>query len=122
MEAGGQSATPANGDLRYISYTNDGSAESVKALMALKNIFSKQLPKMPKEYIVRLVFDRRHTSMALLRGDTIIGGICYRPYFEQRFAEIAFCAVSGSEQVKGFGTMLMNNLKNIVQKQSLSFY
>ena len=121
MESGAQPVTPPSGELCYISYTNDGSPDAVKALMALKNIFSKQLPKMPKEYIVRLVFDRRHTSMALLRGDTIIGGICYRPYFEQRFAEIAFCAVSGSEQVKGFGTMLMNNLKNIVQKQSASY-
>lgn len=27
-------------------------------LIALKNIFAKQLPKMPKEYIVRLVMDR----------------------------------------------------------------
>ena len=29
-------------------------------LITLKNIFGKQLPKMPKEYIVRLVMDRRH--------------------------------------------------------------
>ena len=54
----------------------------------LKNIFSKQLPKMPKEYIVRLVFDRRHYSMAILYQNKVIGGICYRPYYEQRFAEI----------------------------------
>jgi len=27
-------------------------------LTGLKNIFQKQLPKMPKEYIARLVYDR----------------------------------------------------------------
>jgi histone acetyltransferase len=32
----------------------------MKMLIDLKNIFSRQLPKMPKEYIVKLVFDRNH--------------------------------------------------------------
>jgi histone acetyltransferase len=73
---------------------------------------------MPKEYIVRLVFDRRHFSLVICRQSRIIGGICYRPYFEQRFAEIAFCAINGTEQVKGYGTLLMNRLKHHVQKQS----
>ena len=40
--------------------TNDGQAESGKMLIGLKNIFSKCLPNMPKTYIARLVFDRRH--------------------------------------------------------------
>ena len=34
--------------------------KSMKMLIDLKNIFAKQLPKMPKEYIVKLVFDRHH--------------------------------------------------------------
>jgi histone acetyltransferase len=87
-------------------------------LIALKNIFSKQLPKMPKEYIVRLVFDKRHISLAIKRNNRIIGGICYRGYTEQRFAEIAFCAVNSSEQVRGFGTKLMNQLKFVSQRTS----
>jgi histone acetyltransferase len=29
-------------------------------LTDLKNIFARQLPKMPKDYIVKLVFDRNH--------------------------------------------------------------
>lgn len=97
--------------------TNDGSDEAAEALITLKNIFSRQLPKMPKEYIVRLVFDKRHYSLAICKSGRIIGGICYRPYYEQRFGEIAFCAINGTEQVKGYGTILMNNLKNHVQKE-----
>ena len=38
--------------------------------------------------------------MAILNDNHIIGGICYRPYYEQKFAEIAFLAISGTEQVK----------------------
>lgn len=29
----------------------------------------------------------------------------------QRFGEIAFCAITADEQVKGYGTRLMNHLK-----------
>ena len=37
---------------------NDGKRDSMILLTGLKNIFQKQLPKMPKEYIARLVYDR----------------------------------------------------------------
>jgi len=116
----GSGEWPAGGegysDITFKRVTNDGSDESSIALIHLKNIFSRQLPKMPKEYIVRLVFDRRHISIALLKQGRIIGGICYRPYEDQRFGEIAFCAVSGTEQVRGYGTLMMNHLKAMVQK------
>lgn len=77
---------------------------------------------MPREYIVRLVFDHRHISLAILKRGRIIGGICYRPYYEQRFAEIAFCAINGTEQVRGYGTMLMNHLKTHVQRDKLEYF
>jgi len=70
-------------------------------LTGLKNIFQKQLPKMPREYIARLVFDRAHYSMAIVkRGLEVVGGITYRPFEGQEFAEIVFCAITGTEQVK----------------------
>ena len=54
---------------------------------------------MPKDYIVRLVFDPRHKSMVVSRNKRVVGGITYRPFYEQKMAEIAFCAVMSSEQV-----------------------
>ena len=63
---------------------------------------------MPPQYILRLVFDRRHESLVILRGNAVLGGICYRRFPEQRFAEIAFCAIKATEQIKGWGTKLMN--------------
>lgn len=105
--------------IRKCIVQNDGTTDNLIRLVGLKNLFSRQLPKMPKDYIVRLVFDRRHKSLAILSDnldlagtdDEIIGGICYRSYPEMRFAEIAFCAVAQAMQVKGFGTKLMNLLK-----------
>lgn len=82
-------------------------------LTNLKNIYSKQLPNMPKEYIARLVFERRHRSVGIVNPATnqCIGGITYRTFPGtscKTLGEIAFCAVSASHQVKGHGTRLMN--------------
>lgn len=44
-------------------------------LVGLKNVFTKQLPNMPKEYVARLVLDRRHRSVAISSGTcTVLGG------------------------------------------------
>lgn len=56
------------GLLEFKVIRNDGLDESLKLLTDLKNIIAKQLPKMPKEYIVRLVFDRKHESMVIMRS------------------------------------------------------
>lgn len=65
---------------------------------------------------MRLVFDRRHRSVALLkRNGTVIGGITYRAFHAQAFGEIAFCAVTSHEQVKGYGTRLMNQTKEFAR-------
>jgi len=69
----------------------------MKMLIDLKNIFSRQLPKMPKEYIVKLVFDRNHESMVIVKDDLkVIGGICFRVFESERFAEIAFLAITST--------------------------
>ncbi|KAJ2798299.1 histone acetyltransferase, partial [Coemansia helicoidea] len=82
---------------------NDSGDESMQRLTEMKNIFQKQLPKMPKEYIARLVYDRNHSSLAIVKANGhVVGGITYRLFEQRQFAEIVFCAVSSSEQVKGF--------------------
>ncbi|BGP41000.1 histone acetyltransferase [Rhodotorula kratochvilovae] len=110
------SAEERAGIIRFAVVTNDASPESMIILTGLKNIFQKQLPKMPREYIARLVFDRAHWSMAIVkRGLEVVGGITYRPFEGQKFAEIVFCAITGTEQVKGYGSHLMNHLKDHVK-------
>ncbi|GLU03597.1 hypothetical protein SLE2022_207870 [Rubroshorea leprosula] len=80
-------------------------------LIGLKNIFSRQLRNMHEEYIVRLVMDRNHKSVMVIRNDQVVGSITYRPYVSKKFGEIAFCAITADEQVKGYGARLMNHLK-----------
>ncbi|CAO1614698.1 unnamed protein product [Parajaminaea phylloscopi] len=95
------------------------SPQDLVILTGLKNIFQRQLPKMPREYITRLVLDRNHVSMAIVkRGLQVVGGITYRPFNKRRFAEIVFCAIDSSQQVKGYGKHLMNHLKDHVKESS----
>ncbi|XP_010520631.1 PREDICTED: histone acetyltransferase GCN5 isoform X2 [Tarenaya hassleriana] len=99
------------GRLKFVCYSNDGVDEHMVCLVGLKNIFARQLPNMPKEYIVRLLMDRKHKSVMVLQRNLVVGGITYRPYHSQKFGEVAFCAITADEQVKGYGTRLMNHLK-----------
>lgn len=111
------------GIIQFRVVNNDNSPMNMIILTGLKNIFQKQLPKMPREYIARLIYDRNHLSMAIVRGvDTgkieVIGGITYRPFNHRKFAEIVFCAIASNEQVKGYGAHLMNHLKDYVKASS----
>jgi histone acetyltransferase len=69
-------------------------------LIELRSVFSRQLPRMPQEYITRLVFDTKHRSLVLIKDNHVVGGICFRTFPSQGFSEIVFCAVSSNEQVK----------------------
>ena len=109
----------AAGKLTFPIYTNDGSHESLTALIRLKCIFCEQLPRMPKEYITRLVLNRTHVSLACSYEGTIVGGITYRPVEEQRLSEIVFCAVSAKHQVQGYGTRIMNQIKEECKRQGI---
>ncbi|CAD5226609.1 unnamed protein product [Bursaphelenchus xylophilus] len=82
-------------------------------LLQLQSVFSAQLPKMPKSYVTRIVFDPRHCNLLLVKRDIgVIGGICFRPFYIEGFTEIVFCAITASQQVKGYGTLMMNHLKD----------
>lgn len=66
-----------NGDIEFRVVNNDNSRESTIILTGLKNIFQKQLPKMPRDYIARLVYDRTHLSMAIVKRPLEVVG--YKP-------------------------------------------
>jgi histone acetyltransferase len=119
------------GDISFYVVNNDGKPHSNIILTGLKCIFQKQLPKMPKDYIARLVYDRTHMSIAIVKRPPagsfaessgmpgeVVGGITYRPFRGRHFAEIVFCAISSDQQVKGYGAHLMNHLKDYVKATS----
>ncbi|KAH7112367.1 hypothetical protein EDB81DRAFT_848874 [Dactylonectria macrodidyma] len=108
-----------NGEIEFRVVNNDGERESLIILSGLKCVFQQQLPEMPKSYIARLVYDRAHMSIAIVKKPlAVVGGITYRPFKRRNFAEIVFCAVLSNEQVKGYGTHLMSHLKDYIKASS----
>ncbi|PVH71358.1 histone acetyltransferase GCN5-like protein [Cadophora sp. DSE1049] len=108
-----------NGEIEFRVVNNDGHRHSWIILTGLKCLFQKQLPKMPKDYIARLVYDRAHLSIAIVKMPLeVIGGITFREFRDRIFAEIVFCAVSSDQQVKGYGAHLMAHLKDYVRATS----
>ena len=107
------------GEIEFRVVNNDNSRTSNIILTGLKCIFQKQLPKMPKDYIARLVYDKTHISIAIVKQPLeVVGGITYRPFNARKFAEIVFCAISSDQQVKGYGAHLMAHLKDYVKSSS----
>ncbi|KAJ5255155.1 hypothetical protein N7505_010306 [Penicillium chrysogenum] len=108
-----------NGEIEFRVVNNDGSRESTIILTGLKCLFQRQLPEMPKEYIARLVYDRAHLSIAIVKMPLeVIGGISFREFRDRKFAEIVFCAISSDQQVKGYGAHLMAHLKDYIRATS----
>ncbi|KAH8901267.1 Bromodomain-containing protein [Thozetella sp. PMI_491] len=108
-----------NGEIQFRAVNNDGERESLIILTGLKCLFQKQLPKMPKDYIARLVYDRTHLSIAIVKHPLeVLGGVTIRPFKGRRFAEIVFFAVSSDQQVKGYGALLMCHLKDYIKATS----
>jgi histone acetyltransferase len=89
------------GVIKVVPVENDGEPISMIILTGLKTLFQKQLPKMPREYIARLVYDSNSRCLAILKyGYHVVGGICFRPFPHRRFAEIVFFATNSADQVK----------------------
>ncbi|THH01959.1 hypothetical protein EW026_g825 [Hermanssonia centrifuga] len=130
VDAGGQaSATPGSkpekmahielrkGIINIVAVQNDSDPRSLVILTGLKTLFQKQLPKMPREYIARLVYDSNSKCLAIIkRGFKVVGGICYRPFPHRGFAEIVFFATASVDQVKGYGAMLMDHFKAHIRR------
>ena len=114
--------TVMNTTYTFHTLRNNGDLNMMRQLIDLKNIFAKQLPKMPKEYIVRLIFDRKHESIVIKDPkNRIFGGICFRVFDVVSLAEIVFLAVMSERQIKGFGTRIMNQLKTQMQRRGVRF-
>lgn len=94
------------------SLTEKVSKETMLWLIGLHSVFSIQLPQMPEDYISQLVFDPKHRALVLIKQNQTIGGICYRMFKTQGFTEIVFCAVAKNCQTLGYGTDMMNYLKD----------
>ena len=118
------------GIIKVTPIENDRQPRSLVILTGLKTLFQKQLPKMPREYIARLVYDSNSRSLAIIkRGYKVVGGICFRPFPHRGFAEIVFFATHSVDQVKvcvfdviyvlssaqtfpkGYGALLMDHFK-----------
>lgn len=104
------------------------SNTSYESLLQIKFLFQKMLPKMPKDYILRQVFDENQCSLTLnelIPGQEnvyrIIGAVCYRPCFERKLVEIVFFAIDSDFHINGFGTFLFNCLKEISKAQNYEY-
>jgi GNAT superfamily N-acetyltransferase len=107
----------------------EGHPRTGEILATIKDLFSRQLPNMPLEYISRIVYEPAHhrSLVALDDGDGgdggggggVFGAICFRTFAAQGFIEIVFCAVTTARQTRGYGRLLMNQLKERMRAEGV---
>lgn len=110
-----------NDFLEFREIYNNGEKGMMVELLQAKNVFSRQLPKMPKEYIIRILFDKRHEVLVIKKNCQTIGGVCYGKFPEVGMVEIVFLAILQDHQVRGYGTKLMSTLKNNLKHRGFHF-
>jgi histone acetyltransferase len=97
---------------RFSLVCNDHTRPSFRKLVEFKCIIGRQLPKMPKTYITKLLFDGKHESlMAESDEGEIMGGVCFRCFDHQDFAEVVFLAVEMRFRDRRVGSQIMDSLK-----------
>ena len=116
----------------YYEHIRDGSKLKKKMtvqskmklllLNELQHLISRQLPKMGSDYIEEVLFDPFHHSIVLVKNRRVIGGIIFLIFKQFKFAEITFCAIKSSEQVKGYGTILMELLKRYCLGENIKYF
>ncbi|KRH93651.1 Histone acetyltransferase SAGA/ADA, catalytic subunit PCAF/GCN5 [Pseudoloma neurophilia] len=102
---------------KLVSTSKGWSHSTREDILNFKAILQKQLPKMPKEYIFKVIFNEKHKNIICLLDEKIIGGVCYRPFYEMNFIEIVFLAVDAEVQVSGHGSMIIDMLKEHIKRE-----
>ena len=112
----------SSGEIFFRVVKNHGKRDELEYLTAMKAIVSRHLPNMALDYISRIVYDPiYHETLLLIRRkeNTPFGGICFRPFPEQGFVEIVFCAIESNQQTGGFGSHMMSHLKEVIQRRQI---
>jgi histone acetyltransferase len=104
-----------DGQLKVIRNRTSIDPQALILLNEAKNVFSRQLPQMGSDYIARLVFDYHAETVLLLHDGVVNVAICSRVFAEERFIEIVFLAVDSELQGIGYGRLIMNYLKTVIQ-------
>lgn len=90
-------------------------------LVSFADLVSKLLPEMSKSYIWHIVFDtfHDHRTLLIVKDGRVTGGICFRTFTARGFVEIVFCVVAQEERRHGYGTHMMNHMKEIIKKEGI---
>eukprot|EP00494_Astrolonche_serrata_P004856 UN04871 len=77
---------------------------------------------MPLSHILKLIMDRRQfTAVMWLNGD-LKTAVSARPFLAQGFVEIAFLGVKIGHQYQGYGTVIMNYIKEYIKRVCHCYY
>ena len=103
-------------------------SKNAKSLHLAVQMVTKQLIKMPRDYVQALICEHsfNFNTMIMRDGsirakDKTVGCIAFRLYPTQSFAEIAFCVILTKHQRKGYGKELMHGFLSKLKRYDIQY-
>lgn len=101
------------------NYKLDLSQEEWKYLAELIDILANELPKLERKYITGMAMNPVYSSMIINKHSKVLGGLIFRIFPKLKFAELSMLATSITHRNKGYGSMLMDQLKDYLVSQNI---
>jgi len=104
---------------------NDGNIQTLRELIICKELLAQCLPEMPLSHILKLIMDPRQFTIAIWSNEeeeSLMAAVSARPFPDQKFIEVAFLGVRIGSQYQGYGTLIMNYLKEYIKRELKCFY
>jgi len=111
--------------IRVTILQNTGDMETLRGLIICKELLAQCLPEMPLSHILKLIMDPRQFTIAMWASDeedSLMAAVSARPFLSQCFVEVAFLGVKIGSQYQGYGTLIMNYLKEYIKRELKCYY
>ena len=125
----GNNDTVVNEDARDASVESSGSSfdeHEVKWTDVMQGNGYYVIPRKKKGNKELIKRGHGHGSASSNNGNSrenfvefVFGGVCFRPFPERNFAEVVFLAIQSRFHIQGFGTRIMNHLKETLKSMNM---
>ncbi|KAI1719800.1 exostosin family domain-containing protein [Ditylenchus destructor] len=113
-----------NTSLMLIRNTNSWlqSHEKMSYFTQIQRLYAAGLTKMGRDYITHTTFNPLHSNMFIRNAKrNVIASICFHEIKARNLVELIFFVVHVNQQLKGYGTLMMNAFKQYIVDQQHKF-
>ena len=107
-------------EIKFHLVKSKSSGTVTRLLLQFCDLVKDELKYMKDDYLANLVYEDLHRAILIIKDEKVIGGAAFRPFIANKFIELTFLVISLEHQVGGYGTYLMNHLKDHISRSGFT--